>query len=103
VPSFSTPVSSLPPQPRQTSQAISVENLPRLSANEKAKLGLEDIRLNVLREASKDQPEAMAIINLKKVYVGELIPGTRVRLIAVEASGIGIEVEGTRERYRVPR
>jgi len=92
-----------PPEPRQDLTNITIDNLERLSASDRTKLGLDNLRLNVLREASREHPDAMAIINLKKVYVGEMIPGTRVRLIGVSASGIGIEVEGTRQRYRVPR
>lgn len=82
---------------------MDIDSLPRLSANDRSRYGLDNLRLNVLRAADRDQPEGMAIINLKKVYVGEIIPGTRARLIAVEATGIGIEIEDTRERYRIPR
>ncbi len=82
---------------------MDIERLQRLSAQDRSRLRLDNLRLNVLREASRDHPEPMAIINLKKVYVGETIPGTRVRLIGVTANGIGIEVEDTRERYRIPR
>ncbi len=102
-PSFSTPVTMSPPQPRQESLPVDIERLQRLSAQDRSRLRLDNLRLNVLREASRDHPEPMAIINLKKVYVGETIPGTRVRLIGVTANGIGIEVEDTRERYRIPR
>ena len=54
-----------------------------------------------LREASPSQPEGLAIINLKKVYVGEMIPGTNARLLAVHARMIAIEIEGTGERFKV--
>lgn len=81
------------------------DSLPRLSSQERAGLGLDGLRLNVLRPAGKDQPDALAIINLKKVYVGESIPGTRARLIAVEPAGIAIEIEseGMNKRFRIPR
>lgn len=82
---------------------MEVDALPRLSAHDRARLGLDNLRLNVLREADSDQPEGMAIINLKKVYVGETIPGTRARLIGVQATGIAIEMEDSRERFRIPR
>ncbi len=102
-PPFSTPATVTPPQPRPESQPVDIETLQRLSANDRARLRLDNLRLNVLREASREHPEAMAIINLKKVYLGETIPGTPVRLIGVTATGIGIEVEETRERFRIPR
>ncbi len=78
-----------------------VNALPRLGQNERERLGMIELRLNVLREASASQPEGLAIINLKKVYVGEMIPGTSARLIAVQSRAIAIEVEGTGERFKV--
>ena len=78
-----------------------INALPRLGQTERERLGLSDMRLNVLREASPSQPEGLAIINLKKVYVGEMIPGTNARLIAVQTRAIAIEIEGTGERFKV--
>ncbi len=78
-----------------------VNALPRLGQAERERLGLGEMRLNVLREASSSQPEGLAIINLKKVYVGEMIPGTNARLIAVQTRAIAIEIEGTGERFKV--
>jgi len=75
--------------------------LPRLGERERSRHGLTELRLNVLRVATPTQPEPSAIINLKKVYVGELIPDTRARLIGVQSRSIAIEIEGTGERYRV--
>ena len=78
-----------------------INGLPRLGQAEREKLGLGEMRLNVLREASPSQPEGLAIINLKKVYVGEMIPGTNARLIAVKTRAVAIEIEGTGERFKV--
>ena len=78
-----------------------VDALPRLGQTERERLGLGEMRLNVLREASASQPEGLAIINLKKVYVGEMIPGTNARLIAVRTRAIAIEIDGTGERFKV--
>ncbi len=78
-----------------------INGLARLGQTEREKLGLGELRLNVLREASPSQPEGLAIINLKKVYVGEMIPGTNARLIAVKSRAIAIEIEGTGERFKV--
>ncbi len=80
---------------------VDIRTLPLLRGSERAQYGLQNLRLNVLREASEDRPNGLAIINLNKVYVGEIIPGTRARLIAVESHGIGIEMIDSRERYYV--
>jgi hypothetical protein len=66
------------------------------------RLGLVRLQVNMVRMASKTRPHASAIINLKTVYIGEQIPGTRVALIGVERSGVGIEIEGSGERFYVP-
>lgn len=99
------PIAVPPPAARTASGPVDLSNLPRLSVHDREYLGLDNIRLNVLRPADKDQPDALAIINLKKVYVGEMIPGTRARLIAVDSGAIGIEVEGDgdQKRFRIPR
>jgi hypothetical protein len=78
-----------------------INTLPRLGQTERERLGLGELRLNVLRAASPSQPEGLAIINLKKVYVGEAIPGTNARLIAVQTRAIAIEIDGTGERFKV--
>ena len=54
---------------------MNIDALPRLSSQDRENLGLNNLQLNVLRPADKNQPDALAIINLKKVYVGEMIPG----------------------------
>ena len=99
------PVFAVPPAARADSGPVDMDALPRLSTQEREDLGLDNIRLNVLRPADKDQPDALAIINLKKVYVGEMIPGTSARLIAVESGAIGVEVDsgGAQKRFRIPR
>ncbi len=80
---------------------VDVNSLPRLTPSDRSRLGLSEFRLNVLREASATQPEALAIINLKKVYVGEMVPGTKARLIAVQSRAIAIEMDDTGERFKV--
>lgn len=100
-----TPSPAEPPAARPDSGPVDMNALPRLSTQDRESLGLDNLRLNVLRPADKDQPDALAIINLKKVYVGEMIPGTRARLIGVDANAIGVEVnsDGGLKRYRIPR
>lgn len=65
------------------------------------RLGLENMRINVIREADENRPHGVAIINLHKVFVGERIPGTNAKLIGVVHSGIAIEMVETRQRFFV--
>jgi len=98
------PVVETVPPPKSRGAALTEEEinaLPRLGERERSRHGLTELRLNVLRVATPTQPEPSAIINLKKVYVGEIIPDTRARLIGVQSRSIAIEIEGSGERYRV--
>lgn len=90
-------------QPPKPEEPIDITKLPVLKTSDRIRLGLENMQLNVLREPGPKNPHGLAIINLTKVYVGEMIPGTPVKLIDVKAQGIAIEVVGTGERYYVPR
>ncbi len=90
------------PKPK-LEEPVDMTRLPVLRTSDRSRLGLEDMKLNVLREAGPNNPHGLAIINLTKVYVGEMIPGTSVRLLDVKTHGIAIEVVGTGERYYVPR
>jgi hypothetical protein len=72
-----------------------------LSGSDQARYGLQDLRLNVLREPTPSRPQALAIINLNKVYVGENIPGTDARLIGVARHGIAIEIRSNGTRFYV--
>lgn len=83
-------------------EPVDVNKLPLLRSSERARYGLENLRLNVLREAGPNRPNGLAIINLNKVYIGEVIPGTHARLIDVTRRGIAIEIVDTKERYYVP-
>lgn len=84
------------PPARTDPGPVNLRELPMLRNAERVQYGLEDLRLNMIREATPQRPEAMAIINLNKVYVGEMVPSTGARLIAVERHGVGIEVGGKR-------
>ncbi len=87
---------------RRTPGPVDLESLPILRSSERVRYGLENLRLNVLREAGPNRPSGLAIINLNKVYIGEMIPGTRARLIEVKSHGIGIEIADTGEQFYVP-
>jgi hypothetical protein len=80
-----------------------VNALPRLTLADQERYGLGELRLNVLREAGPGNPDPVAIINLKKVYLGERIPGTSARLIGISSRAIAIEIEGSGARFRVSR
>ncbi|MBI2434635.1 MAG: hypothetical protein HYV26_17400 [Candidatus Hydrogenedentes bacterium] len=81
-------------------EKIDVKMLPPLRQSDRAKYGLDTVKVNMLRGVSETRPYGQAIINLDKVMIGEEIPNTRARLIAIdEALGIGIEIVDTRERF----
>ena len=78
---------------------LDTDTLPRLHPSDFGKYGLDGISLNMLREPSKDRPNGLAIINLNKVYPGEVIQGSKARLLAVARTGIAIEIEGSGDQY----
>lgn len=43
-----------------------------------------------------------AVINKSKVQAGQRVPDTRVKLVQVEADGVVIQVDGSREYYYLP-
>jgi len=102
-----------PPAPAPTSKSlqerdeklstVNVADLPRLRPTEFGRYGLDGISLNMLREPSPDRPNGLAIINLNKIYPGEIIPNTRARLLGVTRNGIGVEITGSGERFYIER
>lgn len=80
-----------------------LKSLPVLRTSDRMTYGLENMRVNFLREATPSRPAAMAVINLNKIHIGEIVPGTRARLIAVEREGIGIEIADTGKRFFLPQ
>ncbi len=105
LPEKKLPAMAVPPAARTDVGRVDINSLPRLSTQDRENLGLDNLQLNVLRPADKNQPDALAIINLKKVYVGEMIPGTPARLIGVEAGAIGVEIDkgGAQRQFKIPR
>ncbi len=87
--------------PKKQSRPLDLMSLPVLRASDKAQYGLEGVRVNMVRPASKTRTYASAIINLEPVQVGEKIPGSDAILIGVESRSIGIEIEGTGERFQI--
>lgn len=101
-PVVDTPQPVLPKASTQkTAERINLDELPILKSSDRARFGLENLKLNVLREANGNRPNGLAIINLNKVYIGEVIPGTRAKLIDVKSHGIGIEIINTGEKFYV--
>ncbi len=80
--------------------SVDLDALPVLSEGVRERLGLPELTVNLVRESSRTHPRPSALINLHKVEVGETIPNTNARLIAVTLDGLGIEVAG--QRYFLP-
>jgi len=75
--------------------------LPVLRESDKERLGLGDIRINMVRPANRAHPYASAIINLQPVHIGERIPDTSAVLIGVDTRSVAIEIENTGERFHI--
>lgn len=82
-------------------EPVDVDGLTPLRTTERIRYGLENMKINMLREPNVSRPNGLAVINLVKFYVGEVITGTRARLIGVEGHGIAIEMIDSGERYFV--
>jgi len=80
-----------------------IRDLPPLRGSDRVRHGLEYLRINVLRADSETTPYPHAIINLHKVFVGDVIPGTGARLAGVAEHGIALEVDASGERFYVRR
>ena len=55
----------------------------------------------MLKQASSTNPYGFAVINKIKIYEGQNISGTRLKLIGVDAGGVGVMVRDTGKRYFV--
>jgi hypothetical protein len=76
--------------------------LPVLSDADRARLGLPELRVNMTLPASKTRPRGSAVINIKQVFLGQIIGNTNAKLVAVEKNGVAIEAVSTRERFYIP-
>ena len=76
-------------------------SLPELRGSDRVRLGLENLRINVIREADAHRPDAVAIINLNRVFIGERIPATNAKLVGIARQGIAIEMVDSGERFFV--
>lgn len=101
-PVSSAPTKSTVPKPRaKPVLPKDIRELPPLRSSDRARFGLEDLKINMLREPSPNRPRGSVIINLKKVYLDDLIPGTTARLVSIAAHGIAIQVGSELELYFV--
>jgi len=75
---------------------VDLATLPVLTESERIRLGLPNMKINIVGLPSKRQPRPSALINFEKIFLGEYIPNTRARLIAVDLRGVGIDVGGMR-------
>lgn len=101
-PDSSVPQPSTAPPPRARPVIPEdIRKLPPLRSSERARFGLEGLKINMLREPSPNRPRGSVIINLKKVYLDDFIPGTTARLVSIATHGIAIQVGSERELYFV--
>ncbi len=98
-PSIGTPMANPAKATPDANAPVNLDTLPVLRGGDLGRYGLENMHINVLREAGPDRPYAVAIINLASVYVGDMVPGTQAKLIGVRRNGIGIQDTGTGERF----
>ncbi|MCP4645687.1 MAG: hypothetical protein GY851_34900 [bacterium] len=74
---------------------LNVTQLPFLTERIRIDLGLPPISVN-LTGSVRSAVRPWALINYKKVYVGDCIPRTDAILLGVDVKGVGIEVQGKR-------
>jgi hypothetical protein len=87
--------------PKRAPIPVDLLTLPVLKESDKDRLGLGDIRINMVRPANKAHPYASAIINLQPVHIGEHVSDTSAVLIGVDTRAVAIEIENTGERFHV--
>ncbi|MBI4558027.1 MAG: hypothetical protein HY706_10640 [Candidatus Hydrogenedentes bacterium] len=88
--------------PKAAARNVDLHALPELADPDRVRLGLEGLQLNMPRMRNQYRPYDSAIINFRTVRVGQTIPGTSAILIAVDLTGIGIEIETTGEQFYLP-
>ena len=94
-------VSTAPPPRARPVIPEDIRNLPALRSSERARFGLEGLKINMLRAPSANRPRGSVVINLKKVYLDEFIPGTTARLVSIATHGIAIQVGSEPDLYFV--
>jgi hypothetical protein len=100
-PTRSTPSDAEPAAAKGTPLPRDLSTLPPLRASDEVRYGLENITINGIREPNANRPYGVAYINMDRVYVNEVIPGTRARIVGLDLRGIAIEIVGSGERFYV--
>lgn len=94
---------SAPAEPARTERApydaSQRSSLPLMNETDRRRFGLSGTKINMVRPVTDANPYASVIINLVPVQVGEVIPNSRVRVIAVYIDGIVVETVAEGERY----
>lgn len=97
------PVPAPPAEPARTERApydaSQRSSLPLMNETDRRRFGLSGTKINMVRPVTDANPYASVIINLVPVQVGEVIPNSRVRVIAVYIDGIVVETVAEGERY----
>ncbi len=94
------PITEKPaPKPRQLALPEDLSTLPLMNHADRDRMGLDELRINLLRPPGARRPVGLAILNLDKVYVGDKIPGTTARLVGVLIDGIAVESTTSGAQY----
>lgn len=100
-------VSALPkreaaPREQASARDRNPSDYPRLSQGDAERLGLPDLRINVLSPPSEKTPTGSVMVNYIRLYPGDIIPKTGgAKVIGISLRGFALEVAG--ERFFVPR
>ena len=78
---------------------VSLQSLPIFTPADQAKYGVTRLMVNMVKPKNALHPYAFAYINELKVFEGQRISGTRLRVFRIEQNGVGIEAEDTGSRY----
>jgi len=57
---------------------------------------IPDLRINIIRAASDNNPRPVAVVNMHKVYEGDVVGDTGVRVVRIDANEILVEYDGHR-------
>lgn len=87
------------PKPRRSFGPVDMDALPMMNHADRDRMGLTELKINLLRPPGERRPIGLAILNLDKVYVGDKIPGSSARLVGVNIHGIAVESTTSGAQY----
>lgn len=85
--------------PAAKPSVLDIRSLPPFSVGMQNQYGLDEFTINMINPKSDRNPYGSAIINRKKVYEGDEISGSQIRLHVVTDAGIAVEVSRTGDLY----